>query len=147
MKGGALEELLKKDHRYQRAAYGFVMDSLAYTVRRAGERRHVTGRELLFGIRDFALDCWGPMARHVLNAWGVHATDDFGEIVFNLVDIGLMSKTDEDRKDEFRDVYGFVEAFDQASLPELDEHGHVRRRLPGFTPQSWSSFLGNNEGD
>ncbi len=140
MKGGALDELLNNDRRYDRAAYGFVMDALAFTVQQLDERRHVTGRELLFGIRDLALDCWGPMARHVLASWGVHTTDDFGEIVFNLVEAGLMSKTEDDTLDEFRGVYDFDKVFDKSALPELDEHGHIRRKLPDFYPQSGPFF-------
>jgi len=141
----ALDELLKRDPRYAPEAYEFVMDTLAYTVKKIGERRHVTGRELLFGIRDFALDCWGLMARHVLNSWGIRSTDDFGEIVFNMVNAGLLSKTETDRKEDFSNVYGFVEAFDESYSPDLDENGHVRRKLPHLGPggkATWIPFFG-----
>ena len=142
----ALDDLQKQDPRYSAEAYEFVMNALAYTVRAAGERRHVTGQELLFGMRDLALDCWGLMARHVLAAWGVRATEDFGEIVFNLVHAGLLSKTEEDSPNDFRNVFTFVEAFDEAYAPELDENGHVRRKQPDPSPDEpflWAPLFGD----
>jgi uncharacterized repeat protein (TIGR04138 family) len=127
----SLEEILKRDPRYAADAYRFLMEALAATVHQIGERRHVSGRELLFGLRDLAVDHWGLMARHVLNTWGIRRTEDVGEIVFNLVEAGLLSKTDEDRRDDFQGVFDFGKTFDEAGAPQLDEYGHVRRKLPG----------------
>jgi len=141
---GALDELLERDPRYPAEAYAFVMEALSHTVNRVGERRHVTGRELLGGVRELALDSWGLMARHVLRSWGITRTDDFGEIVFNLVGAGLLSKTEEDRKQDFHAVYGFVEAFDKSYSLDLDEHGQARRKLPPVQLGTWTPFLDDN---
>ena len=77
-------------------------------------QRHVTGQELCEAIRTFALEQYGYMAKTVLNNWGIHATGDFGEIVFNLIRIGRMRKTPEDRREDFDDVYEFDAGFQQA---------------------------------
>ena len=41
-------------------------------------------------------------------------TDDFGEIVFTLIDAGLVSKNSEDRREDFRGVFDLDEALVQA---------------------------------
>jgi uncharacterized repeat protein (TIGR04138 family) len=128
------DDILRKDPRFPVAAYVFVMDALGYTVHRIGKRRHVSGRELLGGIRDYALDSYGPLARHVFDAWGIRRTVDFGRIVFNLVDNGVLSKTDDDQLEDFADVAGFFESLAGPDRVELDANGHVRRRLPGLEP-------------
>jgi len=106
-----LQEAVAKDPRYKPEAYIFVHDALGHTWARLDERRHVTGRELLEGIKDLALKRYGRMAKAVLNSWGVKTTDDFGAIVFSLVDAGLLSKTPEDRVEDFHGVYDFDEVF------------------------------------
>jgi uncharacterized repeat protein (TIGR04138 family) len=106
-----LAQVIAQDPRYKPEAYVFVHDALGHTWARLDQRRHITGRELLDGIKDLALKRYGPMARAVLNSWGVKTTDDFGAIVFNLVEAGLLSKTDEDRIEDFHDVYDFEDAF------------------------------------
>ena len=106
-----LAQIIAQDPRYKPEAYVFVHDALAHTWARLDQRRHVTGRELLEGIRDLALKHYGPMAKAVLNSWGVKTTDDFGAIVFNMVNAGLLSKTEEDHVEDFRDVYDFDDAF------------------------------------
>ena len=106
-----LERILAKDPRFKPEAYVFVHDALGHTWSRLDHRRHVTGRELLDGIKDLALKRYGPMAKAVLNSWGVRTTDDFGAIVFNLVDAELLSKTEEDHIEDFHDVYDFDEVF------------------------------------
>ena len=139
-----LEELLKKDTRYPAEAYYFVADALAYTVRQLDDYRHVTGKDLACGARDLPLDCWGGMAKHVLESWRIKSTADFGEIVFNMVDAGLMSKDEADTKDDFRQVYTFAETFDRPGPPELDENGHIRRNLPTIEQQeqiTWTPLL------
>jgi uncharacterized repeat protein (TIGR04138 family) len=75
--------------------------------------RHVTGQELCFAIQQYAVDRFGLLARSVLAHWGIHRTGDFGEIVFNLIGIGQMRKTDSDRREDFDDVYDFAEAFNE----------------------------------
>jgi uncharacterized repeat protein (TIGR04138 family) len=95
-----------------------VQAGLQYTVEKLhgdehGKSRHVTGRELSEGLREFALMQWGLLARAVLARWNITRTDDFGRIVFQLVENGWLSKTDEDSPDDFRNVFSFATAFEQ----------------------------------
>ena len=130
----ALEKIVLKDQRYDREAYRFVRDALDFTQQqrtrvaerptRAGRKpvkspppQHVSGPELLTGIRDFALQQFGPMTSTVFAEWGIRQTADFGEIVFNMVDAGLLNKTAEDSRADFKDVYGFHETFEVPFLP------------------------------
>ncbi len=118
----ALEQLQAKDHRYHRDAYLFVRDALDHTQKsivreNRGKMRHISGQELLSGIREFALQQFGPMAMMVFGEWGVRSCQDFGEIVFNMVEAGLLAKTDKDTRDDFKDGYGFEEAFRKPFLP------------------------------
>lgn len=110
----ALLKILDRDKRYDTEAYSFIMTGLDYTMKNLGRKGHVTGQELSDGIRDYAMEQFGPMARPVLEKWGIKSTDDFGEIVFNLIDSGLLGKTDHDRKEDFHDRYDFKEAFDKS---------------------------------
>ena len=112
-----LETILAKDSRYPLEAYQFVREGLDYTQHKmarmtgAKEPRHVTGRELTDGMRQYALETYGPMARLLLNDWGIHATEDFGEIVFNLVENNLLAKTKNDSREDFAGGFDFEEAF------------------------------------
>jgi uncharacterized repeat protein (TIGR04138 family) len=108
-----IEEITTRDRRYKANAYSFVMAALEHTVAGLPEARHVSGRELLAGIRDTALEQFGPMAKEVFNFWGVGATEDFGNIVFNLVETGLLSKTDGDTIEDFIDIYDFETVFEE----------------------------------
>jgi uncharacterized repeat protein (TIGR04138 family) len=110
-----LEELARQDTRYAYEAYEFLFAALAHTQEclgrvppeQGGPARdyHVTGPELLDGVRDLARREFGLMARTVFRQWGVNRTDDFGELVFNLVRAGLMSKRPEDNLADFHAVY------------------------------------------
>lgn len=121
----------KEDPRFDRLAYTFVRDGLEFAVKelkkrdaaRARVSRHVTGRELAEGLRDYALEQYGPLAKTVLNAWGLHETIHFGDIVYNLIEYNIFSKTDSDRREDFADVYAFDEAFEVPFRPRA-------RRLP-----------------
>jgi uncharacterized repeat protein (TIGR04138 family) len=118
----AVDQVRAKDSRYSREAYLFLREALDHTRKLVakdgrGRRRHVTGQELLVGIREYALSQFGPMAMTVLNEWGIHACLDFGEIVFNLIDAGWLAKTKEDSKAHFEGGYTFDEAFRQPFLP------------------------------
>jgi uncharacterized repeat protein (TIGR04138 family) len=106
-----VEKIAEKDPRYKVAAYAFVMLALNYTLSKLEKARHVSGKELLEGIREFALEQYGPMTKTVFDYWGVHTTRDFGEIVFNLVEHKLLGKTDEDKIEDFSDIYDFEEEF------------------------------------
>ena len=106
-----IRSIRKRDSRYRPEAYEFVLQALDHTYRRIGERRHVSGREFLEGLREFALERFGHMALLVFEHWGVRTTDDVGAIVFNLVEARVMGKTAADTLDDFHAVYDFHEAF------------------------------------
>lgn len=107
-----LDEILREDKRYPEMAYRFVLEALNNVIRSLPDPRHISGEELCFGCRDMAIEEFGPMARTVLEHWNIRSTEDLGEIVFNLVAKGLLSKTNEDKKEDFIDVYDFETAFD-----------------------------------
>ena len=118
-----IDELIRRDPRYPYEAYEFLFSALAHTQhllertppsdRQSDQEYHVSGRELLEGVRDLALREFGLMARTVFRMWGINRTDDFGELVFNLVETGLMSKTTEDQRQDFHDVYDLDKALVQ----------------------------------
>lgn len=117
-----LEQILAKDPRYQRDAYLFLREALDYTQKLVGKEnggkvRHVTGQELLDGIRQFALEQFGPMTLTVFEEWGVRKGSDFGEIVFNMLEIGLLAKTEKDDRADFEGGYDFADAFRKPFLP------------------------------
>jgi uncharacterized repeat protein (TIGR04138 family) len=116
-----ISQILLRDDRYRREAYHFVQEGLEFTVQRRGRRGHVTGRELVEGLRDLARERFGLMARTVLKQWGITRTGDFGEIVFNLVEEQIMSKQDSDTRDDFDNAYDFEEAFDQDTQIDIEE--------------------------
>lgn len=116
-----VEEIIEKDSRYKFDAYVFVMEALWFTQNKLKRKGHVTGKELLGGIREFAIEQYGPMTKTVFKHWGIRVTEDFGEIVFNMVENGLMSRTDRDCRDDFKNVYDFGEAFDSKELFRLDK--------------------------
>ena len=109
----ALLTILDRDKRYDPEAYSFIMASLDYTMKKLGRKGHITGQELSDGVKDYCLEQFGPLARTVLEKWGIRSTNDFGEIVFNLINSGLLGKTEEDRKEDFHNRYDFKEAFDK----------------------------------
>jgi uncharacterized repeat protein (TIGR04138 family) len=106
------ETLRDRYPRYDEAAYVFVLSALNYVLRRLPEPRHISGRELAEGVRDLAIERFGPMARSVLEHWGIHETVDVGDIVFALVEHGVLIKQDEDSRTDFMDVFDFDDAFD-----------------------------------
>ena len=118
-----IEQIVAGDPRYHRDAYFFVRLALDHTHRMMGrlpekrETRHVTGGELLDGIRDCALRQFGPMALMVLEEWGVRRCENFGEIVFNMVEAKLLASTEQDSRDDFKGGYDFHEAFRKPFLP------------------------------
>ena len=104
--------LRARNPRYEEAAYVFVLSALNYVLERLVEPRHITGREMAEGVRDLALEKFGPMARTVLEHWGIERTSDVGEIVFALVESGVLIKQEEDTPDDFDDVFDFADAFE-----------------------------------
>jgi uncharacterized repeat protein (TIGR04138 family) len=139
-----LELVLAKDTRYHRDAYQFLREALDYTQKKAGkeyrvpseardtatleeakavapkeeEQKHVSGQELLEGIRDYALKEFGPMVMTVFEEWGIRSCKDFGEMVFLLVDHRILRKTDKDSHADFENGYDFYEAFRKPYLPK-----------------------------
>jgi uncharacterized repeat protein (TIGR04138 family) len=117
--------ICKEDSRYDRRAYHFVRQGLDQTVKeirkaepqRARHSLHVTGPELLQGLRAYALDQYGPMTRTVLEMWGVTTCSDFGDLVYNLIEYNVFSKTADDRREDFGEIYTFEEAFDRPFRP------------------------------
>ena len=115
----AVWEVATRDARYDYAAYEFVLTALRYTQHMLGRDveelamadKHVSGRQLLDGVRQMAVEQFGLMALAVFGQWGIRSSADFGEIVFNLVEADLLKKTDEDTREDFRDVFDFEEAF------------------------------------
>lgn len=117
-----LRELVRKDSRYPLEAYHFLHEAMAYSqaLYRRDPRseveaeRHLTGRELLEGVRRYAQEEFGWLAPTVFRAWGIRRTEDFGEMVFNLFEVGLMTKTVRDRREDFAGGFDFEQAFRQA---------------------------------
>jgi uncharacterized repeat protein (TIGR04138 family) len=118
-----LDLIVTKDSRYARDAYVFLREALDHTQKtivkeNRGEMRHVSGQELLAGIREYALGQFGPMTKMILEEWGIRSCHDFGEIVFNMVEVGLLAKTDKDTREDFKDGYDFEDAFRKPFLPK-----------------------------
>jgi uncharacterized repeat protein (TIGR04138 family) len=117
-----LEQILADHPQYPREAYLFVREALDYTQKdltkvSRGQLRHVTGQELLAGIRAYALGQFGPMAITVFEEWNIRTCRDFGEIVFNMVESGMLAKTEQDSRADFEDAYDFGDAFRKPFLP------------------------------
>ena len=118
-----LENILVKDSRYHRDAFVFMREALEHTQHAvAGKHkqenvRHVSGTELLEGIRSHALNQFGPMVMTVLGEWGIQSCQDFGEIVFLMVEYNLLAKTDKDTREDFKAGYNFSDAFRKPYLP------------------------------
>lgn len=122
-----LETIVAKDTRYPREAYYFVREALDVAQRKFAKSggksakdkpAHVSGQQLLEGIRAHALEQFGPLTLMVLEEWGIRRGEDFGEIVFNMVDSSLLGKTEKDSRDDFKGGYDFFEAFRKPYLPK-----------------------------
>lgn len=123
-----VEQICKDDQRFEKGAYYFVRQALDYTLKsllKKGNLRsnnHVSGGQLLEGIRRFALQQYGPMTVTLFKHWGVTSCEDFGDIVFNLVDRKVLGKTKNDKKQDFTTGYSFKEAFEAPFLPPKPEN-------------------------
>lgn len=131
-------EICARDSRYAPESYYFLREALDFTVKALkkpadGVERHVSGQELTEGIRRFALQEFGPMALTVLRTWGLQRTEDFGEIVFNLVESGKLGKTDKDERADFANGFDFFEAFGKPYEVEAPpaRPRRTRRAKPG----------------
>ena len=107
-----LERIVKRDKRYKIDAYNFILEALHYTVKNLKRCRHVSGQELLDGIKEYAKSQFGPMTLSVFQHWGIKTTEDFGNIVFSLVEDKILSKTETDTIEDFKNGYNFEEVFE-----------------------------------
>lgn len=106
-----VEEICSQDKRYKPDAYEFVLQGLNFTQNKLKKQAHVTGKELALGLRDYAIEEYGALAQRVLSHWGINQTQDFGEIVFSMIEKKLLSKSDEDYLADFNSVYDFNQTF------------------------------------
>lgn len=129
----AISQVVAKDSRYAPAAYDFVREALGVAVgkfRGKSDDQHVTGQQLLEGVREHALREFGPMAFTTLGVWGIHRGEDVGNIVYNLIDVGYFGKNDGDSIEDFAGGYDFEEAFIQPFQPSTaakKPHQHESR--------------------
>lgn len=117
-----VDGILGEDPRYAKNAYYFIRKALDYTVQKMAEKSkrtvsHVSGAQLSEGFRAYVLEQFGPMAATVLESWGLRETQDIGNIVFNLVESGILGKNDKDKLEDFKEVYDFKEAFEKPFVP------------------------------
>jgi uncharacterized repeat protein (TIGR04138 family) len=110
---GIMEQIRLRERRFDEHAYLFVLAALEFCQQRLTERRHISGRELALACRDLALERFGVMARLVLEHWGIRQSADFGDVVFTLVDLGLLMSQPTDTRDEFTEVFDFDQAFER----------------------------------
>ena len=139
----ALESVVANDPRYQREGYIFLRDALDFTTKQQKKVkgvsvRHVTGPELLDGVRQYALKEFGPMVMTVFDSWGIRSCEDIGHMVFNLIGAGVFGKTEEDSIKDFKNVYDFNEAFVKPFAPAKPESGKPPENLPAPKPATSS---------
>ena len=108
-----MDRIRIREPRFNEHAFLFVLSALEFAQGRQAERRHLTGRELVEACRDLAHDRFGLLSRLVFEHWGVTRTEHFGDIVFALVDLGLLLAQPTDTKDDFIDVFDFAATFDR----------------------------------
>jgi uncharacterized repeat protein (TIGR04138 family) len=108
-----LDRLRERYPRFHETSYVFILSALHFVLERLDEPRHISGAELARGVRDLAIERFGPMARTVLEHWGIRSTADVGDLVFALVECGILIKQEEDELDDFANVFSFDDAFGQ----------------------------------
>lgn len=140
----ALESVVANDPRYQRDGYIFLRDALDFTTKQQKKVkgvtvRHVTGPELLDGVRQYALKEFGPMVMTVFDSWGIRSCEDIGHMVFNLIAAGVFGKTEEDSIEHFKNVYDFGEAFVTPFAPAKPESAKKPTQLPAPRKSAASS--------
>ncbi len=107
-----LDQLRERNPRFHVHSYGFVLRALHSVIQSLDEPRHISGRELTEGVRELAIGQYGPLARTVLEHWGIHETEDVGRVVFAMVEQGILIKQEGDRPEDFADLFDFEEAFE-----------------------------------
>jgi uncharacterized repeat protein (TIGR04138 family) len=113
-----IEPFVKKHKTYKLQAYLFILGALDFTLKKLNRnpkdpasKRHVTGQEFSHGIKEYAISQFGPTSKMVFEHWGIKSTMDFGHIVYNLIKMGLMGKSKEDKLSDFKNVFDFEEEF------------------------------------
>ena len=139
----ALDSIVASDPRYQRDGYIFLRDALDFTTKQQKKIkgvsvRHVTGPELLEGVRQYALKEFGPMVMTVFDSWGIRSSEDIGHMVFNLIGAGIFGKTEEDSIEDFKNVYDFEEAFVRPFAPAKPKRAKPPAQLPASKPATSS---------
>lgn len=124
----SMEEVIRKDGRYPLDAYAFLQEGMSKAAKTVygeeiimGSPKHVTGQQICLSLRDLAIERWGQLAQAVLLKWNIRCTMDFGKMVYLLIEHRFMKKTDEDRIEDFQDVYDFDETFKVHDQFELKE--------------------------
>ena len=140
----ALDSVVANEPRYHRDGYIFLRDALDFTTKQQKKIkgvsvRHVTGPELLDGVRQYALREFGPMVMTVFDNWGIRSCEDIGHMVFNLIGAGVFGKTEEDSIKDFKDVYDFEEAFVRPFIPEKPASAKSRAQVPAPKPATSSN--------
>jgi uncharacterized repeat protein (TIGR04138 family) len=135
----ALESVVASDPRYQRDGYIFLRDALDFTTKqhkkvKGVSVRHVSGPELLDGVRQYALKEFGPMVMTVFDSWGIRSCEDIGHMVFNLIGAGVFGKTEQDSIEDFKNVYDFEEAFVKPFAPAKPAIIKPPAQLPASKP-------------
>lgn len=139
----ALESIVANDARYHRDGYIFLRDALDFTTKQQKKIkgvsvRHVSGPELLGGVRQYALKEFGPMVMTVFDSWGIRSCQDIGHMVFNLIGAGVFGKTEEDSIEDFKNVFDFEEAFVSPFAPAKPESAKKPAQLPAPKPATSS---------
>jgi uncharacterized repeat protein (TIGR04138 family) len=114
-----ISTIYNQDPRYYPEAYEFVMEALNFSQKKFKKSKHISGEELLVGINALLLKKYGPMTMTVLGHWGIKATDDFGNIVYNLVENKVLAKDTRDQYDSFKNAYDFDEVFNKGYRKQL----------------------------
>jgi uncharacterized repeat protein (TIGR04138 family) len=109
----AVQKIRELDDSYAPEAYAFVMEALEYTLQKAGERRHVSAAELIEGCASYARGRYGLLAYDVLHKWNVAGPDDIGELVFQMIDAGVLSRQDSDHREDFDIEYDLKTALEE----------------------------------
>lgn len=123
-----LDRMVEQNPRYHRDAYMFLREALDFTQKTVGKANknksrdgtHITGQELLNGIREYALALYGPMTITVLEEWGITSCEDFGNMVFLMIENNLLRKTEQDRREDFKNGYSFDEVFRKPFRPSTN---------------------------
>ena len=142
----ALDSVVANDPRYHRDGYVFLRDALDFTTKQQKKIkgvsvRHVTGPELLDGVRQYALREFGPMVMTVFESWGIRSCEDIGHMVFNLIAAGVFGKTEEDSIKDFKGVYEFQEAFVRPFAPANPASAKSPAQLPTARPATSSKQI------